>query len=67
MKIYLLLISVWGYNGTHWEYTGNQYVMKEYFTFEECQALINEDNWKRHENNVFSNYPHLLMLDTLQM
>lgn len=53
MKIYLLLISVWGYNGTQWEYTGNQYVMKEYFTFEECQKLINEDNWKRHENNLF--------------
>ena len=53
MKTYLLLISIWGYNGQYWEYTGNQYVMKELMTLEECEYIIDESNWDRHENNIF--------------
>jgi len=53
MKMYLLLISIWGYNGEDWVYTGNQYILKELFTLEQCNKIINEDNWNKHESNEY--------------
>ena len=29
MKTFVVVVSIWGNNGTDWVYTGNQYVMKE--------------------------------------
>lgn len=31
MKIFILVISLWGYNGSTWVYTGNQLVLQEKF------------------------------------
>ena len=31
MKVFLLVISLWGYNGSTWVYTGNQLVLQEKF------------------------------------
>ena len=36
MKVFVLVISIWGNNGTDWVYTGNQYVSQEMYTQEEC-------------------------------
>ena len=38
MKVFLLVISLWGYNGSTWVYTGNQLVLQEKFTdLSECE------------------------------
>ena len=40
MKVFLLVISLWGYNGSTWVYTGNQLVLQEKFTdLLECEDL----------------------------
>ena len=30
-KVFLLVVSLWGYNGSAWVYTGNQMVYQEKF------------------------------------
>ena len=40
MKVFLLVISLWGYNGSSWVYTGNQLVLQEkFFELQECEDL----------------------------
>tara|TARA_R100001082_G_C4360452_1_gene159076 strand:+ start:384 stop:581 length:198 start_codon:yes stop_codon:yes gene_type:complete len=53
MKIFLVVISMWGSNGSEWVYMGNQYVMKELFTLKQCEKIISSDNWKKHETNEY--------------
>ena len=45
MEVFVLVVSIWGNNGTDWVYTGNQYVMKELFTEEQCQIIAHSSNW----------------------
>ena len=45
MKEFLLVISMWGNNGTDWQYIGNQYIMQELFTKEQCMAIADKKNW----------------------
>ena len=38
IKVFLLVVSLWGYNGTSWVYTGNQMVLQDNFeTLESCE------------------------------
>ena len=60
MKEFVLVISMWGNNGTAWEYIGNQYVMNEKFTEAQCEILVDNSNWKRHIINAVS-YTHLTL------
>ena len=53
MKEFVLVISMWGNNGTTWEYIGNQYVMNEKFTEAQCEILVDNSNWKKHIINEF--------------
>ena len=46
MDIFVLVITIWGNNGTDWVYVGNQYVMKEQFTLEQCQMIARDSNWR---------------------
>ena len=56
IKIYLLVVSLWGFNGSAWVYTGNQMVyqdmgrkfmkfdMNKYFTFKvQCIEDVRKD------------------------
>ena len=54
MKEFLLVISMWGYDGAQWIYKGNQYVMKELLTQRQCERIIERNNWDIHAEN--SNY-----------
>jgi len=39
-KIFLLVVSLWGFNGDAWVYTGNQMVLQEKFKeLEVCQEM----------------------------
>tara|TARA_Y100000401_G_scaffold55000_1_gene43335 strand:- start:540 stop:743 length:204 start_codon:yes stop_codon:yes gene_type:complete len=40
MKVFILVISLWGFNGEAWVYTGNQLVLQEKFSeLSECEQL----------------------------
>ena len=40
MKVFLLVVSLWGFNGNNWVYTGNQMVLQEKFeTLQVCQEF----------------------------
>ena len=40
MKVFLLVISLWGFNGEGWVYTGNQLVLQQKFNkLSECEQL----------------------------
>ena len=52
MKVFVLVISIWGNNGTDWVYTGNQYVSQEMYTQEEC-LNSNTSNWNKFRNNPY--------------
>ena len=53
MKTFVVVISIWGNNGTDWVYTGNQYVMNELFTKEQCEQIINDSNWNKIRENQY--------------
>ena len=39
-KVFLLVVSLWGYNGTDWVYTGNQMVLQDKFLdLEACETF----------------------------
>ena len=39
-KVFLLVVSLWGFNGDAWVYTGNQMVLQEKFeSLESCQEM----------------------------
>ena len=44
---------MWGNTGDGWMYTGNQYVMQELFTLEQCNAIVDSTNWQKHEENKY--------------
>ena len=47
-KVFVLVVSLWGFNGDSWVFTGNQLFMKfemnKYFTFKvQCIEDINKE------------------------
>ena len=53
MKEFLLVISMWGNDGSEWLYIGNQYIMQELFTKEQCDIIANNNNWQKSETNPY--------------
>jgi len=53
MKEFLLVVSMWGNNGTDWVYMGNQYIMQELFTKEQCMMIAAKENWKQVVTNKY--------------
>ena len=44
---------MWGYNGTAWEYIGNQYIYNTPMTQEVCEEKIKRKNWSVHQDNEY--------------
>ena len=43
MTVFLLVVSLWGFNGDAWVYTGNQMVLQDNFeTLESCEDFGRE-------------------------
>ena len=53
MKAFVLVISIWGNNGTDWVYTGNQYIMSELFTEEQCLNIADTYNCNKIRKNQY--------------
>jgi len=50
-KVFLLVVSLWGYNGSAWVYTGNQMVMNKPMPKEQCEEIVS--SWKKFEMNKY--------------
>ena len=53
MKTFVVVISMWANTVDGWMYTGNQYVMQELFTLEQCNAVVAKTNWQKYEENEY--------------
>ena len=52
MKVFLLVVSLWGFNGDTWVYTGNQMVLQDKFLdIESCQEMGR--NFMKFETNKY--------------
>ena len=51
IKTFVLVISLWGFNGHSWVYTGNQSVLSMKFNKEQCQLI--EQSWTKFEKNPY--------------
>ncbi len=50
---FVLVISMWGHNGTNWEYIGNQITLQQQMTEEQCIYLIQKEMWEASYNNEY--------------
>jgi|TARA_S200002703_G_C3753540_1_gene231833 hypothetical protein len=48
---YVLVITMWGHTGAGWQYIGNQIVLQEAMTEEQCVYIIDEKMWKASYEN----------------
>ena len=53
MKTFVLVFSMWGFDGLEWQYMGNQYVYDAPMTAQECNFIASQDNWTKFEGNPF--------------
>tara|TARA_Y100001951_G_C11255935_1_gene249406 strand:- start:433 stop:651 length:219 start_codon:yes stop_codon:yes gene_type:complete len=50
---YVLVISMWGNTGQDWQYIGNQIVLQQPMTLDQCEYLIDETMWQAFYNNEY--------------
>jgi|TARA_R100001443_G_scaffold31745_2_gene45911 hypothetical protein len=50
-KVFLLVVSLWGYNGDAWVYTGNQMVLGDPMPKEQCEEIAGK--WTKFEMNKY--------------
>ena len=50
-KVFLLVVSLWGYNGDSWVYTGNQMVYGNPMPKEQCEEIVSK--WTKFEMNKY--------------
>jgi len=50
-QLFVLVISLWGFDGNEWVYVGNQIVLNEPMVKEECMEI--REDWSWHEQNEF--------------
>jgi len=53
-KVFLLVVSLWGYNGSSWVYTGNQMVLQDKFLDLEACELFGRQFMKFEMNKYFT-------------
>ena len=50
---FVLVFSIWGNNGTDWQYIGNQYIYDIPMTLQQCLSIAHQSNWSKHETNEY--------------
>ena len=61
---FVLVISMWGNDGTEWHFIGNQITLQQQMTEEQCNYLINEDMWSaRYENEYYRLMAHCVPVE----
>ena len=53
-KLFVLVISMWGLTGDgEWTYIGNQDVLNQEFTLEQCEQLSDKNSWTKNHTNEY--------------
>lgn len=52
-KLFVIVISMWGNDGSEWVYMGNQYVYNLPMTLEQCELITNKADWDKYETNQY--------------
>lgn len=52
-SLYVLVITMWGYNGAQWEYIGNQITLQQPMSEAQCVYLIDEGMWASTYTNEY--------------
>ena len=61
---FVLVISMWGNDGTEWHFIGNQITLQQQMTEEQCNYLINEDMGSaRYENQYYRLMAHCVPVE----
>jgi hypothetical protein len=50
-QLFVLVISLWGFDGDEWLYVGNQIVYNEPMIKEECMKM--REDWSWHQGNEY--------------
>ena len=50
---FIMVISMWGFDGSDWQYIGNQIALQQPMTQAQCEYLIDEDMWKATYQNEY--------------
>ena len=50
---FIMVISMWGFDGNDWQYIGNQISLQQPMTQAQCEYLIDEDMWQVSYQNHF--------------
>ena len=53
-KVFLLVVSLWGFNGDDWVYTGNQMVLQHKFLDKEACETMGRSFMKFEMNKYFT-------------
>ena len=57
--LFIMVISMWGFDGNDWQYIGNQISLQQPMTQAQCEYLINEDMWRAsYENHYYCMMAH---------
>ena len=59
-QLFVLVISLWGFDGNEWVYVGNQIVLNEPMIKEECMEI--REDWSWHEQNEFYRFSHVFLI-----
>ena len=51
--LFIMVISMWGFDGYEWQYIGNQVALQQPMTQSQCEYLIDEDMWKATYQNEY--------------
>ena len=51
--LFILVITMWGNDGSQWHYIGNQIVLQQAMTEEQCLYLVDETMWKATYDNEY--------------
>ena len=52
-KEFILVISMWGFDGYEWQYIGNQVALQHPFTEAQGVHLIDENMWRATYHNQY--------------
>ena len=56
---FIMVISMWGFDGNDWQYIGNQIALQQPMTQAQCEYLIDEDMWQvTYENHFYRMMAH---------
>ena len=53
-KVFVLVVSLWGFNGDSWVYTGNQMVLRDKFLDKEACQTMGRSFMKFEMNKYFT-------------